>query len=314
MDLPEGYSERRAQASDIDAVAALTATVDTALGTDPTYRRGEILIDWNRPGFDIDLDTWMIERDGRPAAFGHLVPRGNSDLVLMMWVHPDHEVPALPGGLIPAMEERARVVAGASSYTRGIAVASEQETLLRSAIESQGFAPDALFVEMVCGLDGEAPQHSGPDGIVLRTYTADDAQRFYEVLVTAFSEHWGAGFPPFEEWLRDVTGLEDYDPYLSLVALEGDEMVGALFASLHGDLGEVHDVGVLPSHRGRGIGEALMLEIFDRFRSRAGRRARLWVDTQNVTDAIRLYERVGMSVNQRFHFYAKSLTTEGPSS
>jgi ribosomal protein S18 acetylase RimI-like enzyme len=76
---------------------------------------------------------------------------------------------------------------------------------------------------------------------------------------------------------------------------------------MHEGLGEVHDVGVLREMRGRGIGEALLLESFKRFRERGGDRTRLWVDTQNVTAAIKLYERIGMSVARRMHFYAKDL-------
>jgi mycothiol synthase len=143
--------------------------------------------------------------------------------------------------------------------------------------------------------------------VEIRSFEPAEAERFYEVLVETFAEHWGAGFPPFEEWWRDIRGLEEYNPDLSLVALKDGEMVGVLFGNMHGELGEIHDIGVLREHRGRRIGEALMYEIIERFREQGGKRLRLWVDTANVTGAIRLYERIGMKIARRMHFYAKEL-------
>lgn len=305
---PGGYGVRAATHHDLDAVESLTAAVDEAQGSEPTYRRDEIVVDWERPGFDMARDSWLIESDGGAVAFGHLAPRGNSDLVFMMWIHPEHHDPVLADTLIERMDARGREIADVFSYKRGIAIAYEDEHMLRTAVQEHGFSPDALFVEMVMSLEGPVRGSPPLDEIRIRTFEPDnEAERFYEVLVDAFAEHWGAGFPPFEEWWRDTTALSTYDPYFSLVAFEGDEMVGALFSTMHEGLGEVHDVGVLRKMRGRGIGEALMLEAFKRFRERGGDRARLWVDTQNVTSAIKLYERVGMTAARRMHFYAKSL-------
>ncbi len=306
--LPRGYTWRRATPDDVDRVAELTAAVDAAAGGEPTYRRDEILIDWNRPGFDFEQDTWLFEYQGRVAGYGHLSPRGDSDLVLMAWSHPLHDQWALSFSLMSAMEPRARTIAAASRYKRGIAIAFEQEAGLRAAIEAEGFVPDAWFVEMEMTLGGvEIPGPLLPDEVELREFQIGEVRSFYDALVESFEEHWGAGFPPFEEWWRDTQGLENYDPSLSLVAIEGDRIIGVLFSHLADHVGEVHDIGVLKRHRGRGIGEALMLADLRTLRDRGAEKVRLWVDTDNVTKAIRLYEKVGMHVTRRMHFYAKDL-------
>jgi len=306
--LPPGYTWRRATREDVDRIAELTAAVDVAQGADPSYRADEILIDWNRPGFEFDQDSWMFEYEGKLAAYGHLSPRGDSDLVLMAWTHPNHDQWALSFSLMSAMEPRAREIAGSSPYKRGVAIASEHEEALMAAIEAEGFKPDALFVEMVMSLDGfQLGDVRLPAGVEIRQLDPAETREFYDVLVAAFAEHWGAGFAPFDEWLRDVKGLEGYDPALSLVAVDAGRIVGALFSHVTEELGEIHDIGTLPDHRGRGLGEALMRYGFARLQEKGATSARLWVDKGNVTNAIRLYEKVGMSVSRKLHFYAKDL-------
>src|SRR5687768_7916409 len=103
---PKGYSVRHATLDDVAAVAALTAAVDEAQDSEPTYRADEIIVDWERPGFDLASDTWVIEYEGRMAAFGHITPRGDSDLVLMAWVHPNYDQWALSFTVMSAMEPR----------------------------------------------------------------------------------------------------------------------------------------------------------------------------------------------------------------
>lgn len=86
-----------------------------------------------------------------------------------------------------------------------------------------------------------------------------------------------------------------YDPSLWLLAREADVPVGALAASV-GDGGWVDWLAVLPSHRGRGIGLALLHRAFLTFAERGMRRVMLNVDAQNVTGATAVYERAGMRV------------------
>jgi len=80
-----------------------------------------------------------------------------------------------------------------------------------------------------------------------------------------------------------------------MLARDGDVPVGALTAS-SGDGGWVDWLGVLPSHRGRGIGHALLRRSFAEFAERGMRRVMLNVDAENVTGATAVYERAGMRV------------------
>ena len=58
----------------------MTAAIDLSQGSEPTYRRDEILIDWNRPGFEIDTDSWLIQGSDGTAAFGQYRRHGERHL------------------------------------------------------------------------------------------------------------------------------------------------------------------------------------------------------------------------------------------
>jgi len=64
---------------------------------------------------------------------------------------------------------------------------------------------------------------------------------------------------------------------------------------------------VLRSHRGRGIATALLQESFAEFERRGLPRVRLNVDSDNLTGAVALYERVGMRVVSSYDLWALAI-------
>lgn len=56
--------------------------------------------------------------------------------------------------------------------------------------------------------------------------------------------------------------------------------------------GAIQNLGIVPSHRGRGLGKSLLFQSLSGFQQRGLRRAFLEVTAQNEA-AIRLYERIG---------------------
>ncbi|MGH7371109.1 MAG: GNAT family N-acetyltransferase [Candidatus Methylomirabilales bacterium] len=100
--------------------------------------------------------------------------------------------------------------------------------------------------------------------------------------------------------------FSSYDPTLWLLASGGGEPVGALTANVWGDRGWVNEIGVLATHRGRGIGSALLLRSFAAFARRELRCVFLNVDAENPTGATALYERVGMRVVNRWDLWERS--------
>ena len=107
----------------------------------------------------------------------------------------------------------------------------------------------------------------------------------------------------------------------SIAIYDGRTMVGYGVLTSRSEAGPVHDMrhegGVHPSYRGRGLGAELLawaeqtaVPLYnDRFPARAEGydQASLGVDADSLTDAVRLYERVGFTVALTWTAYRKRL-------
>lgn len=89
--------------------------------------------------------------------------------------------------------------------------------------------------------------------------------------------------------------FEQYDLESSLVAFDGEEVVGMAGLAIRGTRGWVSGFGVVPSWRRRGLGRRLMAELLERARGYGLRQLSLEVLSENIA-ARRLYEGVGMHV------------------
>jgi ribosomal protein S18 acetylase RimI-like enzyme len=72
-------------------------------------------------------------------------------------------------------------------------------------------------------------------------------------------------------------------------------------------VGWISLLGVRPRWRGRGLGEALLVQSLNAFHSRGRRRAALNVDVDNTTGALRLCTKVGMKPTPAFTVWSKTL-------
>ena len=117
----------------------------------------------------------------------------------------------------------------------------------------------------------------------------------YAELAKIFNAGYEGYFTPFtldEAAFRFMSTTWDDDLDASRVALVDGEPAGICKLAIRGDQGWIAGVGVAVPHRGKGIGEALMLGAIDEARSRGLRDLWLEVLVQNEP-AIRLYEKLG---------------------
>ena len=153
-------------------------------------------------------------------------------------------------------------------------------------------------------LDGATEAPGPPNGIALRTFGEQDAEALRAALNDAFAEtpgHHDISPLGFREFHLNSRGV---DTTLWTLAWSGDDVAGFVLAYPErvGDpaLGWVGTLAVRKPWRRRGLGGTLLLTSFRDLYDRGRRRVGLGVDAENVDGAVRLYERAGMHVVQRF--------------
>jgi mycothiol synthase len=193
-----------------------------------------------------------------------------------------------------------------------VRVASYDGDALANVAASRGYLLWRSSLTMRIDLAATPPTASPmPAQIEQRAFDPRDVNALLEAINEVFQPD------PFFVRLTPARFREDYlaavgmASELWMLAWDGDELVAfALgFARWHGagDVGEVRSVGVQESWRRRGLGEALVTSAFRALHARGLRQVMLGVDASNETDAVRLYERVGMRRAQQTDFWARDL-------
>ena len=102
----------------------------------------------------------------------------------------------------------------------------------------------------------------------------------------------------------------DLDPHYWYLACHEKEIVGVALNFLDNktNIGWIDHLGVRRNWRNQGIGKALLLHSFRKFYKDDIKHIKLNVDSESLTNAPQLYEKVGMSTVQQYHVYYKEVT------
>jgi mycothiol synthase len=251
-----------------------------------------------------DIDVLVLERAGELAGYADRARRQEDDrdfLDVRVRSGDSAGAEALLRGL------EARVPPGGSAAMAY--VASVDETL-RDAVTAAGFELVRHSFQMTRSLDDVDPPE-WPDGIRVATFEAGHEAAVHAATQEAFADHWEHRDSPLDEWRRWHIEDPRFDPTFWFVAWDGDDIAGVSLCRLHssGDPqhGYVSTLGVRRPWRRQRLGTALLLHSFADMQRRGMTKASLGVDAENTTGAVRLYERAGMSVDQRHDIYRKAL-------
>jgi mycothiol synthase len=151
-------------------------------------------------------------------------------------------------------------------------------------------------------LPAKLPSPRWPEGVGVRTFREEDAREVKALLDLAYREEYHHHPMSFEHWRRLMLEDPSFDADAWFLAVAEGEIVGA---ALNWKEGYVKDLVVHPDWRGRGLGKALVLQTFGEFAGRGVPRVTLKTDSNNPTDAWRLYERVGMTVERTYEVFEK---------
>lgn len=179
----------------------------------------------------------------------------------------------------------------------------------RRLFERFGFRLARELWSMACRDLAAVEQAELPEGVVVRSYApGQHDEQWREAFNEAFADHWGGWMLLSAEYWRRYVRRASFDPTLSLVAWDGDEIAGFCHCRLDEPTrGQVRYVGVRPGWRRRGLAEALTRLGMVNLRRRGAEVVTLGVDATNTTGAQNLYERLGFAVVGRHLMYRREL-------
>lgn len=312
MPLPDGYILRRPTAADLPAAQAV---LDAAESHDTGERRShehKLATEWKDPDCRPASDWWVVVASGDSVAgVAWVWPDTAGEVTADHYVHPAHRGLGLGEALLDTIEARvselpARRPDGAA---RHLVVWCEDGDLMRRAVlDARGYVPARQYYEMAIDVQGELTRTRMPVGIDERAFRPGvDDRRVWEADTEAFSEHFLFEARSYEEWRLHHLETGDADPSLWWLAWDGEELVGYVIPTASGEDAVICDLAVRRPWRARGIGRALLAAAFMSLRERGQKIARLYVDAQNVTSAVHVYEAAGMRVSRRFDVMQKAL-------
>lgn len=196
------------------------------------------------------------------------------------------------------------------------ACANNSENDWKRVLEYEGYKPTSHVLEMVRPNLENIPILPLPDGVEVRQAIPEHYRAIWNLAKEAARDHrdFSEDFyteERFHEWLKGP----EIQPHLWQIAWSNDEVIGTVrshiqehenmkFNRLRGYTEHIH---VARKWRRKGIASALLARSLAMLRDHGMREAALDVDAENLSGALRMYERLGFRKHRHFVFYRKPI-------
>jgi mycothiol synthase len=315
MTIPDGYVLRHPAPDEAPAIQDILDAAESADAGEVRHHEDDVATDWLSPRCDIGANWWVaVAGDGSIAGVAFVWPETAGEVTADHYVHPDHRGRGLGEALLDTIEARLVELPARSSdgEIRHVLVwCEDSDTARRASLERRGFKPVRQYFEMARDLTVEPAAPVWPAGIVARGFRPGlDDRAVYEADVEAFSEHHLFEARSYDEWHARHVDAPDGDVTLWRLAWDAHQLAGYVVPFARDAEAVIGDLAVRKPWRRRGVGRALLLAAFETLRDRGHGVVRLYVDAQNVTDAVAVYEATGMHVARRFDVMSRAVRWE----
>ncbi len=311
--LPDGLTARPLRSDDVAAVAALLAAAEHVDNTGE-YPDAEDLAEW-WSGWHVDhARDGIAVCDGSGLVVGFataMAPRnfrGNFRVYLEGRVRPDHRGRGVGRALLAWQLVRGREIHAErepeASGRLTVPVPGSMASL-ESLAKAAGLSAERWYRQMQRPLT-DLPLPRPVPGVELVPFSWDRDDESRRAHNAAFTEHHGSAERDPDSWRAMFTGQRAFRPELSVLAVQDGSVVGYVLAYVYEadsratGVRETHfgQIGVLPQVRSRGVASAVIAAALRRGAEEGCQRAGLEVDTDNVTGALRLYEKLGFTTTR----------------
>ena len=304
---------RPATFADFEAILQLIEACNLADYDSPMISAEHLRHSWRSSRLSLALDTWTaFDPGGNLLGYAELEHSDAAEFFPMLYLrHETDRRSELGEEFLRRTEKRAVACSGeAQSVSLGSRV-SERDPQMQQVFESAGYAKKYSFLIMERLLDALPEAPVWPAGLHVRPFIPGQDEQATFLVDEEASQDKGYHQPlNFEDWARRMSlHTPGFDPSLWFLACQGSQIVGVALNQYAPDTitGWIDHLGLRREWRGRGIGKALLLHSMAAFYRRSITRVRLSVDSHSLTNAPRLYERVGMQTIQQYHIYRKEM-------
>ncbi|HET7030275.1 MAG TPA: GNAT family N-acetyltransferase [Candidatus Limnocylindrales bacterium] len=272
------------------------------------------------PRFDTDRDVAIIEAEDRFVGYARTGIETRVDgirvLEIVPFLDPEADLSLVFPAVLAILEHHARELAAADPApgtvleTFGGDRAPEREAMIQAA----GYVPIRHGYSMVRPTLDDLPDATLPEGLEIREVRPEHLRAIWDAGTEAFRDMWGWTEPSAADYARFLDE-EAADTTLWRVAWDGDAVAGQVRSFINEEenaatgrlRGYTEAISVRRPYRRRGLARALIAASFPLLRARGMTEAALGVDTENVSGALRVYERCGYRPVSRSTTYRKPL-------
>jgi ribosomal protein S18 acetylase RimI-like enzyme len=284
--------------ADLPAVAELLTASDLAVLGRTDFTETEIEADLRNE--NMEHQGWYDDA-GALVAYGWVQRIGDSSKVqLDVYVHPSQDA-ALGVEVLAILEDRGRTLAAEAGQEHAVfdVGAYRKDERTREWLGARGFEVATTFTRMRIDFDGPFAEPPPLMGVTVRRSDADEADLrvAHAIDEESFTEHYGEVAQDFDAFRKRFAEHGDGWSTLWLAELDGIPvglLVGTRQFEEDDDAGYVRRLGVIPSGRGHGVAKALLRHYFSASQAEGRVAVLLHVDVANVTNALGVYESVGM--------------------
>jgi ribosomal protein S18 acetylase RimI-like enzyme len=314
------YADRSLSLDDADRCAEISTAVAARAGADEQFRSQDLLTEWTEPGYCLgDSSLGIVNKSGNLIAYAVFV--ASEDPPVRPWFNWAVD-PACQHGDI-----RPRLLAWAIDRGRAVITKCPPEARVslwggvhrgycadELALRAAGFARQRVWHEMRIDMLERPTPKALPAGFIARPYRHDeDLPILVDLVRDAFSDHFGHIEQSFDRDLERFRHWLEGSSYFAAerVMLAAHEATGVVAGSVmpmtehyrRPGLGYIDTVGVRKAYRRQGLAAAMLTNCLVDYWDRGIKSVCLEVDGESLTNAMSLYERVGMHVHSSYDSY-----------